>query len=518
MLPCFSRVNALVAWLAALAVACLTARAAAQTGGIGISFRQEDGEWIVASLAPGGPAEAAGVPLDAVLRTIDRASVDGWTLEQVGGAIRGTVGTKVALSFRTDDGMKTFELTRADLAKLTPGADPRPGPRPDRPVEPSAPRGDDALASVRSRLGDGPVLLGLTPEQVQRFGAPESVRVGTRLVYDTGSSFSNDANDHWLFQEQAGGGVGIVTLDVAGIEGGAALLVGQFFGYNPDARQFEVMGSVHCHAGPAAAVSDFWIHPGLLRDIDSTSAFKVRRGTYKLQGRTHNVLRVRVSSGSRTTQWMYDTDTGYLLVYRSGSSIATASPTERDDEDWDGVVLNHMVLLEVRHIDWPGAKAEAPGWIRRASRLRYQGNHFAMIDGNPPVSGGAIENEFQVAARGSTMFIGELVSTREEREHGRDALTRMAFGSGVSGPGLVFITPEGFRSMRTGQVIDREPRVGFEVVVAHKDEQQAVIELRHPLFYMRRVYNPEGRMVMAEQGTRQYLSWQGWRMQLVGVD
>jgi hypothetical protein len=512
-----------IAWLAALLLSLLATAAGAQTGGAGITFRQEEGDWIVASIAPGGPAAEAGVPVGAVLRTVDRTSVDGWSLEQLGGAIRGRVGTKVVLSFRTDAGMKTFEITRADLSKLEPGPDPAPGPEPrprpePRPETPRPGGNDEAFAAVRRALGDAPVLLGLTPDLVQRFGAPSSVRIGTRFVYDTGSSYSNDANDHWLFHEQAGGGTGISTIDVAGIEGGAAVLVSQFFGYNPDARQFEVIGAVRCHAGPAAAVSDFWIHPELLKTVDATSAFKVRRGTYRLHGREHNVLRVRVSSGSRTTQWMYDTDSGYLLVYRSGSTIVAASPTERDDEDWDGVALNHMTLLDVRHIDWPGAGSEAPGWVRGASRLRYEGSHFVMLDGNPPVSGGAIENEFRALARGRTMVFGELVATREEREQGRDALSRLAFGSGSSGPGLLFITPEGFKALRSGQVLDREPRVGFEVVVAHKDAQQAVIELRHPLFYMRRVYDAEGRMVMAEQGTRQYTGWQGWRLQLAGVE
>lgn len=116
------------------------------------------------------------------------------------------------------------------------------------------------------------------------------------------------------------------------------------------------------------------------------------------------------------------------------------------------------------------------------------------------------------------MLAGELVDVLEESRAGRDALSRRAFASGVAGPGLLFITPEAFKAMRPGQVLEREERIGYELVVAHKDQQQVVIELRHPLFFTRRVYDREGRMIMVEQAARQLTGWQGWVQRLVAVE
>ncbi|MBX3363371.1 MAG: hypothetical protein KF866_01290 [Phycisphaeraceae bacterium] len=389
---------------------------------------------------------------------------------------------------------------------------------PPKPDAPPAKAPSKELDPIARELGDAPKLLGLTPEAIARHPAPPVIRVGTRLLYDTGSSYANDANDHWLFHEQAGGGIGLCALDVAAIEGPAAVVVGQFFGYNPTSGRFEILGATSCNFGPAAAVGDFWIHPELLKSVDTTSAFRVRRGQYTLHGKVHNVLRVRVSSGSRTTQWMYDTDTGLLLIYRSGSTIVHASPVEKDDEDWDGVVLNHMTLVGVRHIEWPGMNGKAPEWCRNLKRMRYQGHHYVTLDGFPPTSGGAMDMEFRASARGNSMLAGELVDVLEESRAGRDALSRRAFASGVAGPGLLFITPEAFKAMRPGQVLEREERIGYELVVAHKDQQQVVIELRHPLFFTRRVYDREGRMIMVEQAARQLTGWQGWVQRLVAVE
>ncbi|KAJ1494568.1 hypothetical protein T484DRAFT_1765372 [Baffinella frigidus] len=98
-----------------------------QRFGAGINFRVgKDGSLIVASCAPGGASQRAGVQAGDVLQSIDEEDVIGLTVEQIYPKILGPQGSNLTVKFQRGDGdlgfaprAVTFIIRREPLPTFT---------------------------------------------------------------------------------------------------------------------------------------------------------------------------------------------------------------------------------------------------------------------------------------------------------------------------------------------------------------------------------------------------------------
>lgn len=73
---------------------------------------------VIASTIEGTPAEAAGLMSGDIIVGVDGEDVNGWTIEELTGRVRGPAGTDVTLAIRRDE--KTFEVTITRAAVVVP--------------------------------------------------------------------------------------------------------------------------------------------------------------------------------------------------------------------------------------------------------------------------------------------------------------------------------------------------------------------------------------------------------------
>lgn len=536
------------AWAFVAMVALIGGPALAQPaepiGGIGVSFAIEPDRITVAQVLPGSPGDSAEIPVGAILLEVDGKPVAGLSRDQLADLIRGRVGSRIRLTFDADGRERIVRLRRADLSQLVPAGDPPPpAPQPERPGtardrtgndaadDPPAPRGlqarpdrpNPALAAIASTMGDVELILGITPQEAARFPAPAFAHPGVRLMYESTASASTNA-----FQRQGislpewdtpTGHVSLAAIDIVGIEAGAAIAVRTDFLIDPNTRSITGATAAHTSAGPASAMQDYWIHPDILATAEARIAgrdARVFRGTYQLNGRTHQVVRIRIQSRESVTHWMFDAESGLLLVLR-GANLAGRYNTSRNNnpahDDWQETSQVQLRYLGTRQIDWPGLDGRMPEWARPGRTMTYRGHDYIVVGGQA-TSAGERATRYHIAHAGRTMLLGTL---RALTGHATD--DARAMGGGVAGYLGSFILPEGaWDQMRRGQVIDRDPVTGVEIVVADKTADTVTIEQRHPSFRHRRVFDRQGRLVQAEEYRSTPTGGQGWLFNLVAVD
>ena len=156
-------------------------------GGAGIALRvNDDHEFVIAQVAPAGPAARAGLKPGGILRAVDSKDVEGMTLEQVGALISGPVGKIVVLTVETADEVLDVMIERAVL-----GAPPKTGA--DTPVEGGNGAGHGGMVAGDDR--------GLRP--VANADASGMLKPGTRITWYLGSATLNGVRSQ-LVQDDKG--------------------------------------------------------------------------------------------------------------------------------------------------------------------------------------------------------------------------------------------------------------------------------------------------------------------------
>ncbi|HLL89381.1 MAG TPA: PDZ domain-containing protein [Tepidisphaeraceae bacterium] len=145
--------------VAALALGVLTMWTgtawAQEVGGAGMGLRLREGEFVVEVVAPGGPADRAGVRPGDVLLAVDDDDTDGLMLDEVVAMIRGPVGSRLGLTLARGDDEHDVTLTRAALGAPPAPAPAPPGPPPVR-AAPPPPDHNNAGAPRPARPDDAP--------------------------------------------------------------------------------------------------------------------------------------------------------------------------------------------------------------------------------------------------------------------------------------------------------------------------------------------------------------------------
>jgi carboxyl-terminal processing protease len=90
--------------------------------GIGVTVGQDGDQVVVLSVLPGSPASTAGVHSGDVFISVDGQSVQGQTIDQVVGQVRGEAGTRVQLTFERPSTGATVEVSIVREELHIPGA------------------------------------------------------------------------------------------------------------------------------------------------------------------------------------------------------------------------------------------------------------------------------------------------------------------------------------------------------------------------------------------------------------
>ena len=90
--------------------------------GIGVTVGENGDQVVVLSVLPGSPASAAGIHAGDVFISVDGRSVQGQTIDQVVGQVRGEAGTRVELTFERPSTGTTVDVTIIRQELHIPGA------------------------------------------------------------------------------------------------------------------------------------------------------------------------------------------------------------------------------------------------------------------------------------------------------------------------------------------------------------------------------------------------------------
>jgi len=128
-----------------------------ESAGVGIVIRQEQGRILIQAVAPGGPAEQAGVCQGDELYQVDQVLCRGADLDSVSERVRGQIGSPVVLQCGRGPRLMAISVIRAPVA---PPAQPPVSPQPAAPIPipwlTPPPTGPAKLAPTDAHLSSPP--------------------------------------------------------------------------------------------------------------------------------------------------------------------------------------------------------------------------------------------------------------------------------------------------------------------------------------------------------------------------
>jgi hypothetical protein len=347
----------------------------------------------------------------------------------------------------------------------------------------------NACGADRVEVPDPSIMLPLVPAAAQT-GAPPCIKPGTRLIYfgmtasipgSRGKLVQDDAGN-WVdkntgkrYREEeihSGGSAAFNVIQVGYVGGGIAQLSTKLYTLDTATKKcmFGVGGGLVGHAGCAA---DYWIHPDVLRQVQEVNAEGIRilRMPYTVDGKTYNAIRFQRDELSGYQARVYDLETGLLIFYGlrvQGPSVMTA-PIGGSGRAGMGEGSSQVAtgwIVEVTDIDVPWKNAPAPDWIGQFQQLSYRGVQTSEV----AVAGTKLDRPMTVTltpkARGpgwvrfTNHFVIQSIQGMPPEQAAQDG------ASGGASVGGLWIPPAALSSLRPGQVIETNGKVGTSVVVS----------------------------------------------------
>jgi len=464
---------------------------AAPVGGCGLAFQPNDnGELVVAGVAPGGAAERAKVPVGAVLRAVDGKKVAGLSMEQVRQLCIGPVDSMVTLTFETEREVLDFVLQRRPLLQQN-----------------GAPTGGgDAPGGLGNGLGgNGPGGngngLGNTPAPAALGDYPAWLRPGARATYFSGmatlpgvsTQLVPDENGNWRDgngrtyredQVQGTGGGGYTQYDFVDVSPESIGVMMSIHTFADAGLQQTTQTSAQPLLGDRNGVTDLWVPPAKLRALveQQGGGLTVRRVKYPLNGRTFDAVVTQSKSDSGYQRYTYDLDTGLLLVFSASSTGANVATRVggQVQQGAGGTTITSVVLRNVRQVQLPWTGQQAPQWLQAGKRLDYEGSlKNSLMEGTlaPWRYGITVD----VAERRGALTIAKL---QTRLDYGTGAGPQTQEGQLVYGPASfanLFLDPRALQKLSRGQELDRDPVTGRRLVFVGSDGRTATIAEQGPL-------------------------------------
>ena len=422
---------------------------AASEGDCGLTFTQnEDGEFVVATVLPGGPASKS-VQVGWTLEAIDGHEVDELTLAQVHQALRGKPGSLVKLTFDTPEEVVDALVLRAAPAGAQAGATQAPASE-VAPGQPPAPNAGDV---------------------------PEAVRQGQRLSFVSASAtiagldtvLVEDDQGNWVdpqsgkrYSTQSNTGQGAMTieqLDVLHSQGGVLAGDATTFLVDPLSGALSTT-TTQPITGTFDALGEYWVHPAKLATLQPGEAqgTRILRGPYELDGQRYDTVTVRRTTAQGFTRYTYDTRTG-VCVFTSGS--VTGQPVQTVGSDGHtttgsrGTLIYQRRLVNQRALRTPWAGTQMP-MPPAGQGFDYRGSYAMQIDGAMGLPAWAFRASIRVD-RDQHGVASANIRTAIDHGNGQAQQGEQNLVTGASALLPFAIAPNVLQQLRAGQEIDRDP-------------------------------------------------------------
>ncbi|HPS91746.1 MAG TPA: hypothetical protein PKV33_06285 [Methanothrix sp.] len=319
--------------------------------------------------------------------------------------------------------------------------------------------------------------------------APPAIEEGLRATYQmiTGSPESETRGDIEFVGGDAG--VGLAQVTVVAMEAGKAATWTVAFA--PDAtlgamKRVNSYGSVN-----PAGCGDFWCNPQVLQAIPERSDddLTVTRGTYELNGKTYNVIRLNFQSNQGIALGMvYDLNSGIMLYHTADYSSSLTTEGGGALTRGQNAILK---LVNLRAVDIPWKDGKLPGWARPGVVLSYQGSHSFWLPQLPDVAPtvSALGSELKIHAAHSRYAEGRQQTYTEEA-------MQPPYVPMVSGIAQLmgFWVPEEALSLQPGAV-DYDPDTGMTTSVMESGPEGVVMEETNGVSYrLTATYDATGKL------------------------
>ncbi|MDD4651735.1 MAG: hypothetical protein PHQ34_05845 [Methanothrix sp.] len=325
--------------------------------------------------------------------------------------------------------------------------------------------------------------------QLASAAAPPAIEEGLRATYEmiTGSPESETGGDIEFVGGDAG--AGLVQVTVVAMEAGKAATWTVAFA--PDAT-LGAMKRVNSYGSVTpAGCGEFWCNPQVLQSIPDRADddLTVTRGTYELNGKTYNVIRLNFqSSQSLSLGMVYDLKSGIMLYHTADYSSSLPTDTGGALTRGQNAILK---LVNLRAVDIPWKDGKLPDWARSGAVLSYQGRHSFWLPQLPdvPPTVSALASELKIQAAHSRYAEGRQQTYTEEA-------TQPPYVPMVSGIAQLmgFWVPEEALSLQPGAV-DYDADTGMTTSVLESGPEGVVMEETNGVSYrLTATYNAAGKL------------------------
>lgn len=228
--------------------------------------------------------------------------------------------------------------------------------------------------------------------------------------------------------------------------------------------------------GDRNGLSDVWLPPTKLRALLEQGALGVRRAPCQLDGRTFDAVVTEVRGSSGYTRYTYDLDSGLMLSFSSSSTGASVVTTNGDtaSRGAGATTIATAQLRSVRQLQLPWTGQRAPQWLQQGQQLTWTGSYRNSItEGTlaPWRIDGRQTIRQAVDGGGTALFETWLDYGNGQGQQGR---SQRAFGPGAFAN--FYLDPSSVGGLSAGQVLDRDPVTGWQIVFAGSDGRTATIQ------------------------------------------
>ena len=324
--------------------------------------------------------------------------------------------------------------------------------------------------------------LALFPE-LRTMPAPAWLKEGTRVTYHVMSASIAQKPG-----EDGSAGEGYNQYDLVALEDGAAVSSACLFSILEGA----IMPSLVMRTVDLPAAGDYWINPDVLKDAEraANDDLAVYHTPYKLGEKTYNATRFEYKLEDAEYVWVFDEDTGLMLFYRH--NLGTDASDYRQ--------MAQITLVRQRQLKLPwraGANAAPPAWAKEGTKLNYSGSYAVILnDGtNAPLKLNVVA---QIVDRGERWLDWQVKTTLQYQTPSTG--NRAA---GMAQPFDAYWLPaEAIKSLKNGQVIDRDPVTGAKIT-ATRGQGTVTLTERNDSFVSKLTYDTKtGALISAQQDSQ----------------
>ncbi len=288
--------------------------------------------------------------------------------------------------------------------------------------------------------------LAIFPE-LRSMPAPAWLKEGMRVTYHVLS-----ANVAQKEGKDGSGGEGYSQYDLVALEDGAAVSASSLFSVLDGA----IMPTMVTRYVGLPGVGEYWINPAVLEDAQrvANDDLAVYHMPYELGNKTYDATRFEYKQDDAEYVWVFDNESGLMLFYRH--NLGT------DASDYRQMASATLVQQRQLKLPWrPGAKATIPAWAKKGTQLNYDGT-YSLLMSDGPTTPLALNVVAKIVERNKRWLDWQLKSTIQYQTPN----TAVRAAGMVQPFDAYWLPAEAIKSLKNGQVIDRDPVTGAKITAS----------------------------------------------------